>query len=156
MCDSGDIRNLPTTEVVTGTGAQQITSLPARTDQGEAMSRQGSVAVLHRGDLPADQSSLIRNIIREKLRRGLGRRIRRSERGNSVSSSSSQEGSRLSCSSHSLSNRHSRSPPSSHHSRSPSRRSFHSHAPSCSSRTSGISSRAPHGTKVMGGVSWLG
>ena len=83
--DSGDICNLPATKVVTGTGTPQITSLPARTDQDEAMSRQGSAAVPHCGDSPADQSSLIRNLIREELRRGLGRP---SEWGDSMSSSS--------------------------------------------------------------------
>ena len=48
------------------------------------MSRQGSAAVLPRGDLRPDQANLIRELIREELRRGLGRRSRRSEREGSV------------------------------------------------------------------------
>ena len=95
------------------------------------------------GDSPADQSSLIRNLIREKLRRGLGCRSRRSEREDSVSSSLSQEGSRSSRSSRSRSVRRSRSPSSSRCSRSRSRCSSRSHAPSRSSHVSGGSSRAP-------------
>ena len=122
--DLGDIRNLPATEVVTGT--PQITSLPASTDQDEAMTRQGSAAVLPHGDSPAVQASLIRNLIREEVRRGMGHRSRRSEREDSVSSSSSQEGSRSSRTSHSRSSRGSRSPSSSRRRRSPSR---------CSSRS---------------------
>ena len=55
-----------------------------------------------RGDSPTDQAILIRDLIREELRRGLSRRSHRSEREGSVSSSSSQEcsRSRLSCPAH--------------------------------------------------------
>ena len=83
---------------------------------------------------------LIRDLLHEELRRGLGRHSRRSEREGSVSSSSSQEGSRSSCS-HSV--RHSRSPSSSRRSRSSSRHSSRSHAPSHSSHVSGGSSCHP-------------
>ena len=135
--DSGDIRNLPATEVVTGTGTPQLTSPPASTSQAEAMSRQGSAVIPPRGDSPSDQTNLIRDLIREELRRGLGHRSRRSQREDSGSSSSSQEGSRSS-----RSRRHSRSP-SSRHRRSPSRRLSPRHAPSRSSHGLGGSSCAP-------------
>ena len=128
--DSGDIRNLPATEAVTGTGTPQLTSLPASTGQVEAMSRHGSAVVPPRGDSSSDQTSLIRNIY-EELRRGLGRRCCRAER--EVRSS-----------------RHSRSL-SSRRRRSSSRRLSHSHALSRSSHGLRGSSRAPRHCR---GTSW--
>ena len=72
--DPGDNRNLLASAVVADSGhTPQITSLHARTDLDEAMTRQGSAAMPPSGDSPADQSSLIRNFfIREELRSGLG------------------------------------------------------------------------------------
>ena len=141
--DSGDIHNLPATEAVTGTSTPQLTSLQASTSQVEAMSRQGNAVVPPYIDSPSDQTSMIREIIRKELRRGMGHRRRRLEREDSGSSSSSQEGSRSFRSSRSHSSRHSHSPSSSRHRRSSSRRSSHSHAPSRSSHCSGGSSHAP-------------
>ena len=97
------------------------------------MTRQGNTVVPTRGDSSRD-------LIHKELRRGLGRRSRRSEREGSVPSSS-QEGSHLSHSSCSRSV--SRSPSSSRHSRSSGRRSHRSHAPSCSSHVLGGSSPPP-------------
>ena len=111
------------------------------------MSRQGSAAVLPRGDSLPDQANLIRDLMRKELRRGLGCRSRHSERKGSVSSSLSQEGYQ---SSRSQSVRSYHSPSSLHHSRSSGRRLHCSHAPSCSSHVLGDSSRSPH---VSGGSS---
>ena len=62
-----------------GSGETQCaTCIQASTDQGEVMSRQGSAAVLSWGDSPPDQANLIRDLIREELRRGLGRHSRAS------------------------------------------------------------------------------
>ena len=99
--DSEEVRNLLATETVTGSGEASV-------DQGEAMNRQGRAAVPPRGDSPLDQANLIRDLIREELRRVLGRRGRRSQREGSASSSV-QEGSR---SSRSRSSRRSHSPSS--------------------------------------------
>ena len=63
--DSGDIRNLPATEAVTSTGIPQLTIPPASTGQAEAMSRQGSAVVPPLGDSPPDQTSLIRDLLRD-------------------------------------------------------------------------------------------
>ena len=110
--DLEDIRNLPAMEGVTGNGSPQSTSPHANTDPDQAMVRQGSASAPPRGDWPADQADLIRTIIREELRRGAGRRSRRSGEEDSGSSPSSQEGHRSSRSSHSRSRsvRRSRSP----------------------------------------------
>ena len=89
-------------EVVAGSGqTPHTTSFHASASQGEAMTRQGSAAVPPREDSPAVQANLIRDLIREELRRGLGCRSHRSQREDSGSSSSSQEGSRSSHSSRS-------------------------------------------------------
>ena len=117
----------------------RATCFQASTDQGEAMSRQVSAPVPPRGDSPPDKANLIRELMREELRRGLGRRSHCSEREGSVSSLS-QEGSRSSCS---CLVRRSRSPSSLCQSRSSSRRLHCSHAPSRSSHVSGGSSHSP-------------
>ena len=138
--DSEEILNLPATEVVSGAGtAAPTTCFNASASQGEAMSRQVSTPVPPRGDSQADQATLIRDLIRDELRKGLGHRSHHSQRQGSASSSSSQEGSR---SSRSRSVSRSRSPSWSHRSRSHSRRSSCSHAPSRSSLASGGSFRA--------------
>ena len=109
-------------------------------DRPEVLNRQGSAAVSPQGYSPPGQANLIRDFIREELRRGLGRRDHHSEREDSVSSSSSQEGSR---SLHSrLSRHHSRAPSRSRHSRSPSRCLNHSRISSCSSHVLEGSSRS--------------
>ena len=83
------------------------------------MIRQGSAAEPPWGDSLPDQANLIRDLIPEELRRGMGRCSRCSEREGSASSSS-QEGSR---SSQSHSFRHCpRAPSHTRCSRSPSRR----------------------------------
>ena len=139
--DSKDIRNLPAMEVVAGSGqTPRITCVHASADQGEAMTRQCRAVVTSRGDSSTDQANLIRDWIREEMRRGLGRLSRPSEREGSVSSSSSHKGSR---SSRSRSVRHSRSLSSLCDSRSSGKRSYCSHAPSHSSHVSGGSSRTP-------------
>ena len=66
-----------------------------------------STVVPPRGDSPPDQTGLITDIICEKLRWGMGRHRRHTQREDSGSSSFSQEGSRLSLS---RSSRLSRSP----------------------------------------------
>ena len=89
--DSEEVHNLPAMETVTGSGETPCaTCIQASADQGEVLNRQGSAAVPPRGDLPPVQANLIRDLICEVLRRGLGRRSRRSERKGSVSSYSSQ------------------------------------------------------------------
>ena len=78
--DSEEICNLPATELITGSGEiAQSTTTQAHTDHKEVSVRQVSLAGL-RGDSQPDQSSLIRELIREELRRGLGRRSRLLER----------------------------------------------------------------------------
>ena len=72
--DSEDIRNLQTTEVITGLGeTPRTTCFHASADQGEAMTRQGSAAVPPHGDSLTDQANLMRDLIHEELLRGLGR-----------------------------------------------------------------------------------
>ena len=136
---SEEVCDLPTTETVTGSGeTPRATCIQANADQGEVLSRQGSAVMPPRGDSPPYQAILIRDLIREELRRGLGRY---SERESSVSSSSSQEGCR---SMQSQSFRHrSRALSRSRRSRYPSRRSNRSRVLSCSSYMSGGSSHSP-------------
>ena len=64
--DSEEDRNLPATEVITGSGeTPSTTCFNASADKGEAMTRQGSAAVPPRGDSLTDQANLIRDFIRE-------------------------------------------------------------------------------------------
>ena len=65
------------------------------TDPNELSDRQASSVAPSLGDSRADQSSLIRELIREELLWGLGRRGHRSEREDSGSSPSSHEVSHL-------------------------------------------------------------
>ena len=70
-------------EVIAGSGETGTPWTPrtnASADQVDSMTRQGSAAVSPRGDSPTDQANLVRDLIREELRRGLGRCSRRSER----------------------------------------------------------------------------
>ena len=78
---SEEIRNLPATETVTAPVEQpQTTRIQASTEHAEVLSRQASPVGPPLGDSHPVQSSMIRELIREELRRGLGRRSRRSER----------------------------------------------------------------------------
>ena len=92
-----EVCNLAATETVTGSGEiLRATSIHANADQGEVSNRQGSLAAPPWGDSPPDQADLIRELIHEELRRGLGRHSHRLEREGSSSTPSSQEGSRSS------------------------------------------------------------
>ena len=76
---SEEVRNLPATATVTGSGETPCaTCIQANVDQGEVLNRQGNAAMPPRGDSRPDQANLISDHIREKLRRGLGHRSRRS------------------------------------------------------------------------------
>ena len=139
--DSEEICNLPARELVIGSDEiAQSTSTQTHTDHKEVLVRQASSAA-SRGDSQPDQSSLIREFLREELRRGLGCCGCRSEREGSSSSPSLPEGSRLLCS-RSVRDR-SRAPSCSRHSRSLSRHGYRSRVSSRSSHVTGGSSRSP-------------
>ena len=89
---SEEIRNLPATEIVTGTEElTQATMTLALADPDEVSVKQASSVAPSLGDSRADQSSLIIQLNPEELRSGLGRRSHHSEREDSGSSPSSQE-----------------------------------------------------------------